>query len=113
MSEPVSFGYETVDADEKEHLFERVVALVDEMLDRNDIVHDDVISVLFTATSDIQSHRAAADSRNAIPAYATNISAITSSSGRESTGQISTPCTSPSTIITATNPAQCTKNACP
>src|SRR6478736_6444964 len=44
-----------------------------------------------TATSDIQSHRAAADSRNAIPEYATNISAITSSSGRESTGQISTP----------------------
>ena len=48
-------GATTVDVDEKEHLFERVVALVDEMLDRNDIVHDDVISVLFTATSDIHS----------------------------------------------------------
>src|SRR4051812_25924163 len=34
-----------------------------------------------TTTSDIQSHRAAADSRNAIPEYATNISAITTSSG--------------------------------
>ncbi|HEV7759787.1 MAG TPA: chorismate mutase [Acidimicrobiales bacterium] len=48
-------GATTVDVDEKEHLFERVVALVDEMLDRNEIVHDDVISVLFTATSDIHS----------------------------------------------------------
>jgi chorismate mutase len=48
-------GATTVEVDEKEHLFERVVALVDEMLDRNDIVHDDVISVLFTATGDIHS----------------------------------------------------------
>jgi chorismate mutase len=48
-------GATTVEVDEKAHLFERVVALVGEMLDRNDIVHDDVISVLFTATSDIHS----------------------------------------------------------
>src|SRR5206468_12788110 len=44
-----------------------------------------------TTTSDSQSQRAAADSRNAMPEYATNISAITISSGRESTGQISAP----------------------
>src|SRR4051794_28444058 len=49
------------------------------------------VDATVTATSDIQSHRAAADSRNAIPAYATNISAITRISGRESTGQISAP----------------------
>lgn len=48
-------GATTVDVDEKAHLFERVVALVEEMFDRNDIAHDDVISVLFTATPDIHS----------------------------------------------------------
>jgi chorismate mutase len=48
-------GATTVEVDEKDHLFERVVALVDEMLERNDIDHDDVISVLFTATGDIHS----------------------------------------------------------
>jgi chorismate mutase len=48
-------GATTVDVDEKEHLFERVVALVEEMFDRNDVGHDDVISVLFTATGDIHS----------------------------------------------------------
>lgn len=48
-------GATTVDVDEKAHLFERVVALVEEMLDRNEVDHDDVVSVLFTATNDIHS----------------------------------------------------------
>jgi chorismate mutase len=48
-------GATTVDVDEKEHLFERVVTLLEELFDRNDIDHDDVISVIFTATDDIHS----------------------------------------------------------
>ncbi len=46
-------GATTVDADEREHLFERVVTLLDAMFVRNGIEHDDVISVIFTATDDI------------------------------------------------------------
>jgi chorismate mutase len=46
-------GATTVDVDEKEHLFERVVALLGELFDRNGIDHDDVVSVIFTATDDI------------------------------------------------------------
>lgn len=48
-------GATTVEADEKPHLFERVVELVDAMVERNSISHDDVVSVLFTATGDIHS----------------------------------------------------------
>jgi chorismate mutase len=46
-------GATTVDVDKKEHLFERVIALLEELFDRNDIDHDDVISLIFTATDDI------------------------------------------------------------
>jgi chorismate mutase len=48
-------GATTVEVDEKEHLFERVVALLEELFDRNDIDHDDVVSVIFTATDDVHS----------------------------------------------------------
>jgi chorismate mutase len=48
-------GATTVDADTEEQVTERVQALVVEMLSRNDLVHDDVISVIFTATDDIHS----------------------------------------------------------
>src|SRR4029450_5944820 len=48
-------GATTGDVDEKEHLFERVIALLDALVERNAIHHDDLISVLFTATDDIHS----------------------------------------------------------
>jgi chorismate mutase len=48
-------GATTIDVDEKEHLFERVIALLEELFERNDIEHDDLISVLFTATGDVRS----------------------------------------------------------
>jgi chorismate mutase len=48
-------GATTVEVDEKEHLFERVVHLLEELFDRNDVDHDDVVSVIFTATDDIHS----------------------------------------------------------
>jgi chorismate mutase len=48
-------GATTVDRDEPEHISERVQALIEEMWARNDVHHDDLISILFTATPDIHS----------------------------------------------------------
>ena len=48
-------GATTLDVDEAGHLTERVQALVTQMLDRNDVAKDDLISIVFTATDDIHS----------------------------------------------------------
>jgi chorismate mutase len=48
-------GATTVDVDDKDHLFERVIALLEALFEQNGIHHDDLISVLFTATGDIRS----------------------------------------------------------
>jgi chorismate mutase len=48
-------GATTVDVDEREHLFERVITLLEQLFDRNDIDHDDVVSIIFTATDDVHS----------------------------------------------------------
>src|SRR5438093_8899684 len=56
-------GATTVDVDEVEHITERVHALLTELFARNDIHHDDVISVLFTATDDVHSMFPAAAAR--------------------------------------------------
>lgn len=48
-------GATTVDVDTPEQITERVQSLVREMLDRNGIGKDDLISVIFTATDDITS----------------------------------------------------------
>ena len=48
-------GATTVDDDTVEQVNARVVALLEEMLQRNDIHHDDLISIWFTATDDIHS----------------------------------------------------------
>jgi chorismate mutase len=48
-------GATTIDADTTEEIEKRVQALLREMLDRNGIAHDDIISILFTATDDIHS----------------------------------------------------------
>ena len=46
-------GATTIDVDEKDHLFERVIALFAALFDRNELDHDDLISVLITATGDV------------------------------------------------------------
>ena len=46
-------GATTVDADTEEQVNERVQTLLHEMLDRNQVHKDDLISILFTATDDI------------------------------------------------------------
>jgi chorismate mutase len=48
-------GATTIDVDEKEHLFERVIALLEALFDRNQIDHDDVVSMIMTATDDVHS----------------------------------------------------------
>ena len=48
-------GATTFDVDEAEHVSERVVELVGQMLARNAVAHDDVISIVFTATDDLTS----------------------------------------------------------
>ena len=46
-------GATTLDADTREQMIERVVALVREVFERNDVHLDDVVSILFTATDDL------------------------------------------------------------
>ena len=48
-------GATTLDADTKDQMEARVQALVGEMLARNDVGHDDIVSVVFTATDDLHS----------------------------------------------------------
>lgn len=48
-------GATTVEADEPAQITERVVELLDAILDRNGLVHDDFVSILFTATDDLHS----------------------------------------------------------
>ena len=48
-------GATTVDADTVEDITERVVALLGQILERNGLEEEDIISILFTATEDIVS----------------------------------------------------------
>ena len=54
-------GATTIDADEVDHLEDRVVALLREMLSRNGVDHEEIISILFTATDDVHCAFPAAD----------------------------------------------------
>jgi chorismate mutase len=48
-------GATTVDDDTEEQIKERVVALLEAMFERNGVDHDDLVSIIFTATDDIHS----------------------------------------------------------
>ena len=56
-------GATTLEKDDADHMHERVRALLQEMLDRNGVSHDDLISILFTATDDLHSMFPAAAAR--------------------------------------------------
>lgn len=56
-------GATTVDSDAPEETSVRVRELLTAMLERNGLVHDDLISILFTATSDLVSMFPAAAAR--------------------------------------------------
>jgi chorismate mutase len=48
-------GATTLEQDTEEQITERVQALVEAMLRRNAVLHDDLVSILFTATEDVTS----------------------------------------------------------
>jgi chorismate mutase len=48
-------GATTVDVDERGHVHERVMELLEAMMEGNGVRHDDVISIVFTATDDLHS----------------------------------------------------------
>ena len=48
-------GATTIDADTADDVRARTIALLEQMIERNGVDHDDIISVLFTATDDIHS----------------------------------------------------------
>ena len=56
-------GATTVDHDEPAHITERVVALLGEMIERNGVDHEDLVSIVFTTTKDIRSMFPAAAAR--------------------------------------------------
>ena len=58
-------GPVTVDDDDPQQITERVMEMLDALLDRNGLVHDDLISILFTATDDIHSMFPALPARKA------------------------------------------------
>ncbi len=57
-------GATTIDSDTREDISERVVELLGEMMARNGVDHDDVISVWFTATDDVHAMFPAEAARN-------------------------------------------------
>lgn len=48
-------GATTLETDDAEHMRERVVELMNELFERNGVSHDDLVSILFTATPDVHS----------------------------------------------------------
>lgn len=48
-------GATTLDSDERDHLIERTQEMIRELFERNDLVEDDLVSLVFTATGDISS----------------------------------------------------------
>ena len=57
-------GATTVESDTGEQVRTRTIELLQAMVDRNEVHHDDIISVLFTATDDIHSMFPAAAARD-------------------------------------------------
>lgn len=57
-------GATTVDDDTPAQVRERVVALLETMFARNEVDHDDVVSIVFTATDDVHSLFPAAAARS-------------------------------------------------
>ena len=47
-------GATTVDEDAKEEILSATAELIEEMISRNDLVRDDLVSIVFTATPDLR-----------------------------------------------------------
>jgi chorismate mutase len=78
-------GATTLQADTREQVLERTAELLAELMRRNDLVADDLISLLFTATDDVRSEFPAAAVRHAgisdVPLICARELAITGGSG--------------------------------
>ncbi len=48
-------GATTADVDAEQHVHERVIQLLEMMCERNGVDHDDIVSIVFTATDDLHS----------------------------------------------------------
>ncbi len=79
-------GATTVDADTVEDITERVVALLGQILERNGLEEEDIISILFTATEDIVATFPATAARSAglgaVPLICARELAVTGSTPR-------------------------------
>jgi len=58
-------GATTLDRDDRDHLIERTQELIHAVFERNDLVEEDLVSVVFTATADIDSAYPAEAAREA------------------------------------------------
>lgn len=58
-------GATTVPEDSREHILEETARLLQEMMARNDVDKEDLVSIIFTATDDIRSEFPAAAARKA------------------------------------------------
>ena len=58
-------GATTVPADEPDHIVEATVTLIAEMMERNGVEHDDLVSLVFTTTPDLHSEFPALGARKA------------------------------------------------
>ena len=56
-------GATTLDADTKEQVMERTAELIRTILERNAVAHEDLVSLIFTATDDVRSEFPAAAAR--------------------------------------------------
>ncbi len=79
-------GATTVDRDDPGEVTGRVVALLQRIMERNDLVEDDIVSILFTATEDLVSIFPATAARTmglgAVPLICARELAITGSVAR-------------------------------
>jgi chorismate mutase len=57
-------GATTLDADTREQVMDRTVTLIRTILERNGIGHEDLVSLIFTATDDVRSEFPAAAARS-------------------------------------------------
>lgn len=64
-------GATTIDVDEATHIADRVEVMLRAMLDRNGLTCDHLVSVLFSATLDVQSAFPATAARERLPELAT------------------------------------------
>jgi len=56
-------GATTLDADTREQVMERTATLIRTILERNAVAHEDLVSLIFTATDDVRSEFPAAAAR--------------------------------------------------